>query len=509
MTHGLSRILTPARALLLAAGLLLGGCTVGPNFQRPAVKTPRSWLGAAVTTATAARAAVPTSATVNLAVWWRAFNDPILNGLIDRAMSSNLDVQAAIQRVRQARAQLGESVSGLYPSANANANYARSYSSVPKPKPLVGPRIGGDRIYSNSNRYQAGFDAGWELDIFGGVRRQIEAQDANFRSAKLNLSDLLVTLTAEVGTNYLQLRTLQDQLRITHENLKDEEHSADITRKKKLVGFVSNLDVVNAEAQVASTKAGIPSLEASIAQSIYQLSVLLGEPPEALLAELSPAKPLPTLPAPVAAGVPSELLERRPDIRSAEEQVHAATAQIGVATANLFPSFSLNGSLSFSASRLASWDQTVSRLISFGPSMSYNLFDAFRTRWSIDAAKAAREQTILQYRKIVLTAIQDVESAWIDYENELERGKSLEQAVELNRRALDLSTKLYAAGQTDFLTVLVAERSVYGSEQSLAQSRSNAAVSLVALYKALGGGWRPEEFESQRASYKLQKPREE
>jgi NodT family efflux transporter outer membrane factor (OMF) lipoprotein len=504
---------------LLTAALMLGGCTVGPNFTRPWMQAPKAWLNqAGTTTATAARTAA--AKPVELATWWRAFNDPTLSGLVERGIAANLDVKIATQRLRQARAVVGETASAWWPTVDASGSYRRTNTTSPKVKTQsssnggsgstgqsgqasTGASSGGsggssfsqDRHVGKS-LYQAGFDSAWELDIFGGTRRAVEAARADAQASEDSLRDTLVSLTAEIGTNYLALRGQQEDLRITRENLKTQQNTAEITRRQYQAGFISELDMANAEAQVATTQAQIPALEAAINQSIYQLSVLLGEEPGALLATLTPEGPLPAPPGQIPAGLPSDLLERRPDIRGAEASLHAATARIGVAIADYYPRFTLNGSLSAQASKLASWDRSVTSVASFGPSVSWNIFNGWLTHYRVEENRAVADEQLLNYRKTVLTAFQEVESNWTAFDKEIERGRSLERAVERNRRAAELARNLYTAGEQDFLNVLVAERSLLNTENALIQSRTQAAQSLIALYKALGGGWPAERAEN-------------
>jgi multidrug efflux system outer membrane protein len=343
-----------------------------------------------------------------------------------------------------------------------------------------------------SNNYQAGFDAGWEIDIFGGVRRGIEAADADLQAAVETHRDVLVTLTAEVARNYIDLRAFQQRIAIARQNLKAQEHSAELTRQRFEGGFVSGLDVANAEAQVSTTASQIPLLEASARQTIYSLSVLLGREPAALIQQLSPASAIPTAPPSVPAGVPSELLRRRPDIRRTEAEIHAATARIGVATADLYPKFTIFGSVGVQASDLSSWFTWTSGLWSFGPSMSWRLFETGRIRSNIKEQEALQEQSLIVYRQTILAALQDVEDALVTAAKEEERREALVKAVGSNQKAVELATTLYTEGQTDFLNVLQAQRALYNSEDELAVSTQVLSTNLVALYKALGGGWEAE-----------------
>jgi len=388
-------------------------------------------------------------------------------------------LRQAASRVRQARAARGVVASAFWPSADASGSYTRSG--------------GADRQQSfrdsSSDLYRAGLDATWELDIFGGVRRDIEAAEADIQSAIEDRRDVLVTLVAEVGLDYTDLRGIQRQIEIARNNLQAQQRSAELTRQRNAIGFVSRLDVVNAEALVASTASQIPVLEAAERQTIYALSVLLGMEPGALLEELSRQAPIPAAPPVVPIGLPSDLLRRRPDIRRADAQLHAATARIGVATADLFPKFSLTGSIGLQGNKPASLFTWGDRFWSVVPSVSSPLFDAGRIRSNIEVQNALQEQALLAYRSTILLAWQDVENALIAYAKEQEHRTALAAAVAANRQAVDLATQLYRQGQTDFLNVLSAQRSLYASEDALVQSDRTVATNLIALYKALGGGW--------------------
>ncbi len=465
----------------LFAILLLGGCAVGPDFKRPSPDVPQQWMGAQ-----AGPGQENGSASAALASWWLTFNDPALNSLIERGIKSNLDLKIAGQRIRQSRAALSGASSGLWPGLDANARYQRSGTHLPSDSDGLS---GADSGSGSRNLYRSGFDSSWELDIFGGVRRGIEAAEAEVQASVESGRDVLVSLVSEIGIEYIQLRGLQEQLRITRENLQLQERSAEITKKRFDAGFASALDVANAVAQVAGTRAQIPSQEASIRQAIYRLGLLLGENPAALVGELSPEKPLPSLPARIIPDLPSNLLERRPDIRMAEERFHAATAKIGVAKADLFPRFFLTGSASLQANALESWSSSITRLWAVGPSVSWNIFNGGLTRSRIEANRALAEQSLLEYRKTILTALQEVESALLAFDKEAQRQASLQEAVESNRRAVDLAERLYVSGQNDFLSVLVSQRSLYASQAELARSMDRNATNLISLYKALGGGW--------------------
>jgi multidrug efflux system outer membrane protein len=460
---------------------MLTGCTVGPNFQRPQVQVPDRWVGPSP--APAHQPASP--AEKNLARWWTVFSDPVLSSLVERAVDSNLDLKLAESRIRQARAARGVATSDMGPTIDASGSFQRSQTpgsstTSTKARDTTGP---------TANQYRAGFDASWELDIFGGVRREVEAADADLEAAVEDRRDVLVTLTAEVASNYVDLRAFQQRISIARQNLDAQRRAAGLTRQRFEAGFVSGLDVANAEALAATTAAQIPLLEASVGQTIYRISVLLGREPAALMQELSRFSEIPGTPPSVPVGVPSELLRRRPDIRRAEAQIHAATARIGVATADLFPRFTLLGSGGFQAGSTGSWFDAVNRFWSFGPSIRWPVFDTGRIRANIEQKRALEEQSAIAYRQAVLTALQEVESALIASSKEEEHRKSLLEAVSANRRASRLAVTIYTEGQSDFLNVLEAQRSLYATEDALAQSARTISINLIALYKALGGGW--------------------
>ena len=292
-----------------------------------------------------------------------------------------------------------------------------------------------------------------------------------------------------MALNYVQLRGYQQEIVIAQNNVKAQQDTAQITRQKANAGFSSALDVANADANVATTEAQIPVFETAAKQSIYALSILLARPPADLLKQLTPTGDVPGVPAQIPAGLPSDLLRRRPDIRQAEAQLHAVTAQIGVATADLFPKFSLTGTVSWQSNLLNAWWTVASRTASFGPSVTWPIFQGGAIVSNIRVQEALRDQAFITYQKTVLTAFQDVENALIAFAKEQEHYKSLKDSVGANSKAVELSLRLYSEGLLDFLNVLVAQRSLYAVEDALVQSNRSISTDLIALYKALGGGW--------------------
>jgi multidrug efflux system outer membrane protein len=458
--------------ILFAALLFVAGCKVGPNYHVPKTKVPDQW-----STTPASQAAGD-----HLANWWVSLQDPVLNSLVERAVRGNLDLQLAQARVREARAQRGIVKADLLPDVNASASYERSKISKSSNQNIPTNNLEGDL-------FQAGFDASWEIDVFGRVRRQIEAANADIDSEIENRRDVLVTLLAEVARNYTELRAAQRQTAIAQANLQAQQETLEITQTRFNAGLVSNLDVSRAEAQVKSTAAQIPQFEISARQSIHLLSVLLGLEPAALVQELSSQTPIPSAPPDVPVGVPSELLRRRPDIRRAERQIAGATARIGVATADLFPRFSITGALGLSSTKLSNFGDSGTGFWSILPGVSLPIFNRGRIRSNIAVQNAREEQALTTYEQTVLTGLREVEDAMVAFEKNRTRRETLAEAVEANRRAVDLANQLYKQGMTDFTSVLQSQRDLFAAEDELAQGDRNVTTDFVALYKALGGGW--------------------
>lgn len=464
-------------ASLLAAVLAgTSGCLVGPNYHTRTTPTPPQW-GEMSDSGPATR---PVN-TTPVAEWWKTFNDQNLNSLIDRAVASNWDLRRAQARIREARAQRDSVRADLFP----NVNTAALYSNTHTPIGVIGQGTG----FGDQNLFQAGFDASWEIDVFGGVRRSVEAADADIAAAIEDQHDTTISLLAEVARNYLELRGFQRQWVIAEENLKAQQQTLDLTQSRLKAGVATDLDVARAQAQVSTTASEIPTFQASARMAIHRLGTLLGVDPMKLSEELSPIKPIPGVPPELPVGVPSDLLRRRPDIRRAERQLAAATARIGVATADLFPKFSLTGSLGLESSKSNEVFNYGSRFYSIGPSVSWPIFDAGRIRANIRVQDAREEQAVAVYEQAVLTALQEVEDALVNYTREEARRRTLVQAAEANDRAVKLATQLYGAGRTDFLSVLQAQRDLFASQDALVQSNRLVSTNLVQLYKALGGGW--------------------
>jgi outer membrane protein, multidrug efflux system len=464
--------------------LLCAGCAVGPDYKRPDIPAPAAWSERSY-------AGVVTQ-TAELARWWEEFNDPVLTRLVNRAVESNLDLRLAEERIRQARALRDIAESGFWPTVDVSGTYSRSRTSENAIAPSS-QSSGGSPFFRGSSSgqdlFRTGFDSSWEIDVFGGVRRSVEAADATIESTIEDRRDVLVTLTGDVAKNYVDLRGFQKRLAVARDNLKAQQESLEISRVRYEAGLASDLEVAQSEALVNGTAADIPTLEALSKQAAHRLDVLLGLHPGALEAELSKETPIPALPPEAHVGLPSELLRRRPDIRRAERQLAAATAEIGVATADLYPKFSLSGAFGMQSVSASDWFTAPSRFWSIGPTIRWPVFDAGKIRANIRVRNAQQEQALTSYEKTILTALEDVENALVNYANEQTRYSFLVNAVAANRRALQLSDELYKNGLVDFLNVLVSRLALFNSESNLAQSEATMATNLVALYKALGGGW--------------------
>ena len=464
-----------ALAVSLAALTLLCGCMVGPDYHPPTTQPPPAWVG--VTNSAAVADTRLTNTAADLAQWWTRFQDPKLTELVTDALQSNLDVQLYQTQVREAVATRGVDAGGLWPSLTGTGSAIRK-------GPANGPDAG-----SHVNSLNAGLGAAWSLDFFGITRRKLEADDAAIQSACENLNAEQVAVASAVALYYIQVRSAQEQIAIAQTNLESEVHTAEVTRQRGAAGFVSGLDEANADAQVASTAATIPQLETSIHQNIFALSLLLGRQPADLLDDLSKPGAIPITPPEVPVGLPSDLLRRRPDIRQAEASLHAAAAQIGVAVADFYPQFSLTGNLSYQNSLARELFAPGSGSFGVGPSVIWPIFSGGSTVSNLRLAQAGKDAAYISYQKTVLAALADVESALVAFAKEWDHRQALRKAVDNNRQALKLSQLLYQQGLTEFLTVLDAERSLFGSETALAASRQAITSDLVNIYRALGGGW--------------------
>jgi multidrug efflux system outer membrane protein len=469
-----TRTTSTCAACLALAGVILGGCSVGPNYHPPKQDTPPAFANGVQTNLAPAPIAI---------TWWRGFNDEQLNQLVNQALQTNHDLRIATARLREARAFYGGAVADFFPVPEATASYNKSVSSKDSvPFPLT-------REQRELQLFSAGFDATWELDIFGRVRRSVEASAADVGMTEAARQDVAVSLIAEVALNYFQLRGQQHLLAVAEDNVGNQRDTLEIAQARARAGRATELDTARALAQLNATLAAIPPLEAAIQRSIHRLSVLTGQLPTALEAQLRTPAPIPTLPLMVNIGDPADLLRRRRDIRAAERSLAAATARIGVQVADLFPRVTFNGNVGLSANHLAGMGASGADYYSFGPQITWAALDIGHVSARIRASRAHAEAELAAYQKTVLTALEETENALVDFGREQARRDYLRESQRSAKDATDLARQRYEGGLADFLPVLDAQRTQLAVEAQLAQSETQTATDLIALYKALGGGW--------------------
>ncbi len=464
------------RKLTFAISLCLAGCAVGPNYKQP--ETP-------VETQFANSGAASYSPDEIQAQFWTAFNEPLLTKLVDQALATNKDLEIARANLRASRAARGLTQFDLFPSVTAGGSRLKVRQSEHQL-----PGVPEDQ--REFDDVDAGFDASWEIDLFGRVRRGVEAARAEEQAAVSQVRDAQVTVTAEVARNYFVLRGLQDQLGVAIRNSENQRQTLSLTAARLDAGRGTELDTSRATAQLQTTLASIPPLRSSIAATIYRLGVLTGQQPNALTADLEPVQPAPVLPQLTAIGTPEALLRRRPDVRIAERQLASATARIGIAVGDLFPRVSFIGSAGYNSGNTGDLGNSASRTFTYGPTISWAALDLGRVRSRIGIANAQADAALAAYQSTVLLVLEETEGALINYGFAQSRRETLEQAAAASSKAASLARQRFEGGLTDFLNVLDAERDALSAQDSLAQSRTQAATSLIAVYKALGGGWRPE-----------------
>ena len=476
---------------LLTLALWLAGCAVGPDYQAPKPQLPGGYhLMDAQQASKTAPGAVNTR-------WWQTFNDPQLNSLIDRAVEGNLTLQQAVLRIAGARQELAQARGGLFPSLNGSAKVTRQQLGL---EGLLKANGATDQLDSETasqlssleqpvTLYQGSFDASWELDLWGKVRRQVELADAQTQAAIEQRNDALVSLEAEVARAYLQLRGAQATVATLEQQIAVAQQSWELTQSQQRNGLAPLTDVENARAQLSSLQAQLPQYQSQARQAMNGLAVLLGKTPGALDNELFAPKAMPALPQIVPVGIPATLARRRPDIRQAEATLHAQTANIGVSVAQLFPSLSLTGQLGVRNTDVSYLDNWSSHFYSVGPSLSIPIFQGGRLVSSVKLARAQQASAALDYRQTVLTALQDVENALVSYRADQARVTALDETTGSLQRAFDLASDSYRQGISTFIDVLDAQRQLAQAQEQATQARMQSALDLVALYKALGGGW--------------------
>lgn len=458
---------------LLACLTLYGCMKVGPDYERPEISVPPSWHTRLKEDVTNAEMEPQL-----LAVWWTTLNDPGLSRLIERAVAANLDLKKAAARVREARASRGVVRAGLFPTLDAKGTAGRSRSSEES----------GSGV--SSDLYVIGFDAGWELDLFGGVRRYVEATEATLQSSREDWRNALVSLLAEVALNYVDARTYQARLSVAKSNIESQNETCQLTSWRYQAGLSDELAVQQARYNLENTRSQMPALRTGLEAATNRIAVLLGEQPGMVHGEMTKAARLPVTPPAVAVGVPADVLRRRPDVRKAERDLAAQTAKVGVAMADLYPKFKLSGSIGLEALSLGgNLFSSGSRTLSGGSKITWPIFDGGAIRQNIEVQSALQEQSLLAYETAVLTALEEVENALVAYREEQKRRTSLAEAARAAQRAAELAEDKFRAGLADFGTVLEAQRSHFSFQDQLAQSDGAVIANLVRLYKALGGGW--------------------
>jgi len=510
--------------------LLLASCAaVGPDFKHTDGFAPSSWFGTA-SVAKAAQDSTPVPAPVD-PNWWTLLRDDELTSLENRVAAGNLNVRLASIRFAESRSQRRIAGADQYPGLNGDGSYTREgvsnkgvlslfgggASSAATPTSFGSLGSSGNGVSGRSGAYpvgntgasippfslwQYGFDASWEVDFWGRVRREVESADAGVEVSAETRRGVVLDVTAELARDYVQLRGIQAQLAITQDNIGTEKESLALTQDRFRGGLTTELDVANAAAQLASTQAQIPTLEQQQDTQINAISLLLGEAPQALRAELVTAKPIPPVPPRVPVGLPSELARRRPDIRQAEAQLHEATADIGVAIGDFYPKVTLDGSFGFQALQFKNLGSWGAKQYGLGPTFSLPIFQGGRLRATLELRKTQQQEAALSYQQTVLQAWHDVNNALVAYAAEQRRHDALASSVAENRKAVELSRQRYRQGVADFLNVLESERALLQAQLALADSTTTESQNMVQLYKALGGGWETNFPEAPAAAHK-------
>ena len=456
---------------LLLLSLSLPGCMVGPDYQIPD-------NSASIQISSVSYPDVRFEQT-DLSHWWNIFNDSSLSSLIERGEQNNIDIKIALARVKESRALLGIEDSGIYPSVDTNGGitWGKESESV---NPLA---------TSEQTKYTLSADASWEIDLFGRIRRSIEAATAEYQASWEDHNDVLITIRAEIAANYLSLRSLQAQQETTKKNIISQRDMLDLTQIRYDNGISTYLDVAQATRELATTEAELPLLRLNLKQNITALAVLTGESSDTLRQELSLIHNVPLPSAGITVGIPAERIRQRPDVKQAERSLAAQTARIGIATADLYPSFSLTGTLGLASLSSGDFFNSASNIYGIGPSLHWNIFDMGRIRQNIAVQDARTEQALYQYELTMLKAIKEVEDSLNGYHEQRLRLSALNKSVQASIETVSMSTTLYKDGLTSFQDVLDAQRSLLNAESSRDATTGDAAIQLVSLYKALAGGW--------------------
>lgn len=460
---------------LTVAAIALSACSTLRDYTAPETPT-----GVSQTDLTRENLKRYKSAQTPVAAWWTEFKDPQLTALIHASLKTNLDVRIALANLAEARAMSKSATYDRFPTVTADSSYTRTLNSRETPS--------GRSLDRHQNNYDAGINASWELDLFGRVSQRIAAQEAFKEESQADLENIYVSVTADVARTYLSLRGAQYRLNIAERNAKNQQETYDLTQRLANGGRATELDVLRARTQLDMTRSTIPPLKTEITANIHRLSVLTGQIPETLEADLQTLSPLPSLPVTVAVGNAETLLKRRPDIRAAERNLAAHIAQYNVATTNLFPTVQLLGSLGFLATNVTTFG-TNALAGSIGPSLSWRAFDLGRVHAEIDQADARSQAALAAYEKTVLEALEETQTALSTFSHEEQRRATLQQAAASAKRSARLARQRFDQGVDGFIDVLDAERTLLDAEDTLALSETSSALDLIAIYKALGGGW--------------------
>ncbi|MGJ3439469.1 efflux transporter outer membrane subunit [Pseudomonas sp. Je.1.5.c] len=470
------RFSTLAQSVASAGILLLTGCMAGPDFQTPESRLPPTWQQES--------SSHLVSEGVIAASWWDEFHDPILSQLIKQVSESNLDLKMAVERLNQTRAIFQSIASERLPTVDGGISYTRGRSSE---KGLAD--IAGLDGKDNFNVWDTGLDSTWELDLWGRVKRAVEAADAKVAVADADRQAVYLSLMGGAASSYIRLRGIQELLDVTRQNLETANKAVDLTQIKFEQGVATDLDVSQAAALRSSIQARIPALQQQASETMNALSLLTAQPPASLNALLEKNAPIPSLSHKIEMGVPSELAKRRPDIRRAEAELHAATASIGVAKANFYPSITLSGSVGFQANQLSDLGSWNTHRFSFGPSVSIPIFEGGRLKAMLKLSEGKQREAGLNYQQVVLAAWHEVDDAVSGLGNQERREAHLDEAVSQSKKALASAQSQYKQGTTDYLNVLSVQNSLLANESALASSKAAQSLAAVRLYKALGGGW--------------------
>ena len=463
--------------IILAAGatLAIAGCrAVGPDYARPEVASPERFVNSL---------SVPSAEAASIARWWERMNDSTLSSLVDRAVIGNLDLKLAASRVREARALRGVAAAGDKINLNAGTGASRSRASE-----RTENAFGAEQ---EATRFDVGLDAAWEVDLFGAVRRGVEAADADLAAAEEGGREVLVSLAAEVATAYVDLRSFQARMGVVENAIRVQKETVELLNARLEAGLSAELEIQQATAQLALRESRMPPLVTGARRSMYRLAVLLGQAPGALVDELSPVAAVPHPAAELPIGAPSELLLRRPDLRRLERELAAETARIGVTTADLYPRLTLNGSFAFEAADPGRLFNMDARTWSIGPALKWNLLDGGRARRQVEAADERSRAALIAYESRFLLAMEEVENSLVSFEQQQTRRSHLATAVTANQRAVQLATDRYTSGVGGFLDVLDGQRTLYDAEEDLVASDTEVTIAYVSVFRALGGGWDP------------------